>query len=160
MAKLPLDRVEEQNFTVAHICKWADLDKYTFKHPKLPGAYPGKFFLKNVLKLSGMEVSLNKLQPGTQMPFYHKHKENEELYLFIKGNGQFQIDGWVVDVHEGTVIRVAPDGVRAWRNNSSEDLYFIVIQAKAGSLSGEDISDVIGVGHRVEWTDPVYQEKD
>jgi len=160
MAKPPLDKIEGQNFTAAHIGKWDGLDKYTFKHPKLPGEYPGKLFLKNVLKLTGMEVSLNKLPPGTQMPFYHKHKEHEELYLFIKGKGQFQIDGRVVDVREGTVIRVAPDAVRTWRNNSSEDLYFIVIQAKAGSLSGEDISDGIGVGHRVKWPDPGYQEKD
>jgi mannose-6-phosphate isomerase-like protein (cupin superfamily) len=151
MAKLLFDRVEGQNFTVAHVGKWADLDQYTFQHPKLPGTYPGKLFLKNVLKLTGMEVSLNKVPQGTQLPFYHKHQEHEELYLFIKGKGQFQIDGEVVDVREGTVIRVAPDGVRTWRNNSSEDLYFVVIQAKAGSVSKENISDGIGVGHGVEW---------
>ena len=153
MDKLPFEKVEGQKFTVTYIGKWIDLDKYTYKHPKLSGAYTGKVFLKNELKLTGMEVSLNKLPPGTQMPFYHKHKENEELYLFIKGKGQFQIDGEVFDVGEGTVIRVAPDGVRAWRNNSSEDIYFIVIQARAGSLSGGDISDGIGIGHRVDWPD-------
>ena len=91
------------------------------------------------------------------MPFHHKDQEHEELYLFIKGKGQFQIDGEVVDVREGTAIRVAPDGVRIWRNNSSEDLYFAVIQAKAKSLSGEDISDGIGVGNRIEWPEPGYQ---
>jgi len=160
MDKLLFEKVEGQNFTVAHIGKWIDLDKYTFRHTKLPGAYTGKLFLKNELKLTGMEVSLNELPPGNQMPFYHKHKENEEFYLFIKGKGQFQIDGEVVDVREGTVIRVDPDGVRIWRNNSSEHLYFVVIQAKAGSLSGEDISDGIGVGHHVEWPDSGNQEKD
>ncbi len=127
MEKLVFEKIEGQNFTVAHIGKWTYLDKYIFKHPKLPGAFTGKLFLKNELKLTGTEVSLNKLPPGAQIPFYHKHKENEELYLFIKGKGQFQIDGEVVDVREGTVIRVAPDGVRTWRNNSSEDLYCIVI---------------------------------
>ena len=160
MAKQPFDKVEGQNFTVAHIGQWTELDNYTFKHPKLTGAYPGKLFLKNLLKLTGMEVSLNKLPSGTQMPFYHKHQEHEELYLFIKGKGQFQIDGEVVDVREGTTVRVAPEGVRTWRNNSSEDLYFVVIQAKAKSLSGEDISDGIGVGHHVVWPDPGYQKKD
>jgi len=46
-----------------------------------------------------------------------------------------------MDVKEGTVIRVAPEGVRTWRNNSSEGLYFIVIQSKADSYSGKEISD-------------------
>lgn len=154
MAEVTFDKLQGDNFTVAHIGKWADLDRYAFQHPKLPKPYPGKLFLKKELKLTGMEVSLNKLPPGTQMPFYHKHQENEELYLFIKGKGQFQIDGEVVDVHEGTAIRVAPEGVRTWRNNSSEDLYFVVVQAKAQSLSGQDISDGIGVEGRVEWSDP------
>jgi len=154
VAEVTFDKLQGDNFTVAHIGKWADLDRYAFQHPKLPKPYPGKLFLKKELKLTGMEVSLNKLPPGTQMPFYHKHQENEELYLFIKGKGQFQIDGEVVDVHEGTAIRVAPEGVRTWRNNSSEDLYFVVVQAKAQSLSGQDISDGIGVEGRVEWSDP------
>jgi len=154
VTELTFDKLEGDSFTAAHIGKWADLDRYAFQHPKLPKPHPGKLFLKKELKLTGMEVSLNKLPPGTQMPFYHKHQENEELYLFIKGTGQFQIDGEVVDVHEGTAIRVAPEGVRTWRNNSSEDLYFVVIQAKAQSLSGEDISDGIGVEGPVEWPDP------
>ncbi len=160
MAKQLIDKVEGQNFTVAHIGKLADLDEYIFKHPILPGEYSGKLFLKNELKLTGMEVSINKLPPGSQMPFYHKHKENEELYLFIKGKGQFQIDSEVIDIHEGTVIRVAPDGVRIWRNNSSKDLYFIVIQARAGGMSKENISDGIGVKQSVEWPDTESQEKD
>lgn len=145
MDKPKFEKVERRNFAVAHIGKWRELDKYIFNHPKLPGAYTGKLFLKSELELTGMEVSLNKFPPGSEMPFCHRHKENEELYLFIKGNGQFEIDGEVVDVQEGTVIRIAPAGVRTWRNNSSEDLYFIVIQAKAGSLSGKDISDGIEV---------------
>lgn len=153
MSKLSSNRrVEKQNFTLTYIGMFEDLDKYIFEHPNVPST-PGKVFLKNYLKLTGMEVSINKLSPGMKIPFYHKHKENEELYIFIKGKGQFQIDGEIIEVQEGTVIRVSPEGVRAWRNNSSEDLYFIVIQAKTGSLSGENISDGTGVREKLEWPD-------
>jgi mannose-6-phosphate isomerase-like protein (cupin superfamily) len=150
MAGKKLDKVEGRNFTVSHVGNWSELDQYAFKHPNLPHAFPGKLFLKKELKLTGMEVSLNKFPPGASMPFYHKHQEHEELYIFIKGRGQFQIDDEVIDVGEGTVIRVAPDGIRTWRNNSSEDIYYIVIQAKAGSLLGEEISDGIAVKQRIE----------
>jgi mannose-6-phosphate isomerase-like protein (cupin superfamily) len=148
MAGEKLDKVEGRNFTVFHVGNWSELDQYAFNHPNLPNSFPGKLFLKRELKLTGMEVSLNKFPPGASMPFYHKHQEHEELYIFIKGRGQFQIDDEVIDVGEGTVIRVAPDGIRTWRNNSSEDIYYIVIQAKAGSLSGEEISDGIAVKQR------------
>ncbi len=151
MSKLTFNKIEKQNFTVIHIKNFNELDRYIFEHPKVPTMI-GKMFLKNELKLSGMEVSINKLSPGMKMPFYHKHKENEELYIFIKGKGQFQVDGEIINIQEGTVIRVSPEGVRVWRNNSSEDLYFIVIQAKVGSFSGENISDGIGVEGDVAWS--------
>jgi mannose-6-phosphate isomerase-like protein (cupin superfamily) len=151
MAESSLQKREGRNFTVAHLGGWDELDNYTFKHPRIPREYPRKLFLKDELGLTGMEVSLNKMLPGEGMPFYHAHQTNEELYVFLKGKGQFQIDGEVIDVKEGTVIRVAPDGVRAWRNNSSEELYFIVIQTRSDSFSGSNISDGKGAVAPVNW---------
>ena len=75
---------------------------YVFENPKVPTTQ-GKCFLKETMNLTGMEVSLNVLAPGEGIPFYHKHRENEELYIFIKGKGQFQVDGEVFDVVEGSV---------------------------------------------------------
>jgi len=123
---------------------------HIFENSRVP-ATRGKLFLKELLDLTGMEVSLNVLRPGEMIPFYHKHRKNEELYIFIKGRGQFQIDGEIIDVREGSVFRVAPEGVRAYRNHSGENLYFIVIQAKAGSFADVGISDGIGTGSPVEW---------
>jgi mannose-6-phosphate isomerase-like protein (cupin superfamily) len=76
---------------------------------------------------------------------------NEEIYIFIQGNGEFQVDGSVFPVSEGTVVRVDCDGERCWRNNSDEDLYWLVIQARAGSYQGETSEDGIGVEKRVSW---------
>ncbi|MED2962327.1 cupin domain-containing protein, partial [Bacillus thuringiensis] len=100
---------------------------------------------------TGMEVSLNVLPPGISMPFYHKHRENEELYIFVKGEGQFKIDDEILEIKEGTVIRVAQEGERIWRNNSSESLYFICIQAMANTLEESNIEDGIRLDKSVEW---------
>lgn len=151
MSRTGLETMEGENFTAAHVGPWERLDEYVFTNPKLPGEYPGKLFLKKELGLTALEVSFNKLAPGGEIPFYHKHHTNEELYIFIGGEGQFQIDGEVIDVREGTVIRVSPEGERAWRNNSTETLCFIVIQSRAGSLDGEQISDGKGVPGTVRW---------
>lgn len=148
--KLTIKKIEKQHFTAIQLESFEELDNYIFEHPKVP-ATPGKLFLKNELKLSGMEASINKLPPGMKIPFYHKHRENEELYIFIKGQGQFQVDGEIINVKEGTAIRVSPGGVRAWRNNSSEDLYFIVVQAKVNSYPGESITDGVGVEGYIAW---------
>lgn len=111
----------------------------------------GKYFLKDRLGLTGMEVSLNQLPEGGSIPFYHTHRENEELYLFTGGRGQFQVDGQIFDVKEGTVIRVSPEGERTLRNNGTGDLYFIVIQAQAGSLRQWVATDGVILDRPVTW---------
>ncbi|HEU5280470.1 MAG TPA: cupin domain-containing protein [Gammaproteobacteria bacterium] len=133
------------NFSFIDFGPFEKMDQYSFKHPKLPEDVAGKQFLKGELDLTGMEVSLNKFPAGTSMPFSHKHRENEEFYIFLKGKGEFCVDGDWFDVQEGSAIRVAPKGVRTWRSSSSEELLFIVIQAKAGSFEGDSIQDGIPV---------------
>lgn len=109
---------------------------------QLPGLdLPGKQFLKDKLKLTGCEMSINSLKPGTGMPFYHTHQQNEEVYIFIKGKGQMQVDGEVIEVQEGTIVRVAPNDLRTWRNNSKEPLLYIVVQMKENSLNQYGLGD-------------------
>lgn len=133
------------NFSFIDFGPLEKVDQYFFKHPKLTEEVAGKQFLKEELGLTSMEVSLNKFPAGTSMPFSHKHRENEELYLFLKGKGEFCVDGECFEVQEGSAIRVAPNGVRTWRSSSSEELLFIVIQAKAGTLEEGSIQDGIPV---------------
>lgn len=137
------------NFSSLDLGALEDLTQYSFKHPLVPFTVEGKKFLRDELSLTGMEVSIQKLAPHAKVPFYHRHRKNEELYLFLRGTGEFQIDGEIVPVREGTVIRVAPEGVRTWWNNSDEALYYIVIQAKANSIAGSDISDGMEVKQHV-----------
>lgn len=152
MGTTELDIVKGENFSGTQVGALNELDNYQFFHPLGKGrGFPGKLFLKEPLAMTGMEVSMNKLPAGQSVPFYHQHREHEELYIFLRGKGQFLVDGKVIDVREGSVIRVAPEGVRTWRNDSREDLYYIVIQAKAGSLSANEIEDGVVLPEKVSW---------
>ena len=106
--------------------------RFQFRAPGLPPKM--KQFLKEPLQLTSMEVSLDLLVPGEDMPFVHFHKEHEELYLFLSGEGEFQANGELLPVRAGTCIRCAPEVRRTWRNTGETDLVFLVIQAKDGSL--------------------------
>ena len=140
------------NFTAIDVGPLAQLDQYTFKHPVLPRETDGKVFLNQLLGLTSSEISIDKLPPRTSMPFYHTHRLNEEIYIFLKGEGEFQIDGKVFQVGEGTVVRVAQEGERCWRNTSeTEDLYYVVVQARAGAYEGNTVVDGVGVQKRVSW---------
>lgn len=139
-----------KNYSAAETGALRDLGQHAHPHPKL-GPIPGKLFLKELLGLTGMEVSLGKMGPGASLPFFHRHREHEELYLFVGGKGQFYVDDDVIEVGEGSVVRVAPEGARTWRNNSTEPLYYICIQAAAGTVRGDATSDGMGVDKPVAW---------
>ena len=154
MSATQLEVIHGENFSGSHIGTLGDLDHYLFFHPQGKGrGYPGKLFLKEALTLNSMEVSINKLGVGQGMPFNHTHTAHEELYIFLKGRGQFQVDGTVIDVQEGSVIRVSPQGVRTWRNHSQEDLYYIVIQALEGSMVEGTIEDGVRCEEPPHWPD-------
>lgn len=141
-----------KNFSVVEIGPVDGWKSYTAKIKALPGVeVPGKLFLNQIIGLTGMEVSVNFLPAGAGVPFYHKHHLHEELYLFLKGRGQFQIDEKIIEIHEGTTLRVSPDGERTWRNNSKEDLFYIVIQATEFSIAADGTEDGYSIQRKVVW---------
>jgi len=140
------------HFSVADIGAVDLWKNYTAKIKALPGVdVPGKLFLNSILGLNGMEVSVNCLRAGCAMPFYHKHHRHEELYLFLRGRGQFQVDGIVIEIQEGTALRVSPEGERTWRNNSHEDLFYLVIQATENSIIADGTEDGYSNQRNVVW---------
>ncbi len=137
------------NFCAVNVGKLSNLDTYKLDLPNR--TVSGKLFIKQFLGFTGMQISLNKLPAGISVPFYHAHKENEEAYVFIGGEGQMQIDGNTFDVSEGSIVRVSPAGMRTIRNNSSKELYYLCIQAKDGSLNLETLEDGIRSDSKVTW---------
>lgn len=110
----------------------------------------GKFMLGEELGLTGCEVSLNRLPAGKGMPFVHAHQRNEELYIVVRGNGTFYVDGTEFPISEGSVIRVDPAGERAWKAGT-EDLYFVCIQSERGSLQQSTRDDGIILETKTSW---------
>jgi len=140
-----------ENFTAAELGPMASLGRYVYTLPSAPVSMEGKVFLNQLLGLTSAEISVNKMPPGQGMPFYHKHKLNEEVYLFLGGQGEFQIDGETFPVREGSVVRVARGGERCWRNSGPADLVYIVIQAREGSYEGHTTQDGVSVVKAVSW---------
>ena len=112
--------------------------------------FHGKYLIGADMGLTGCEVSLNRLPAGKGMPFVHAHRRNEELYIVLRGKGVFHVDGEEFPVQEGSLVRVAPEGGRAFKAGD-EDLYFICIQAEAGSLTQATKEDGIRLETKASW---------
>jgi mannose-6-phosphate isomerase-like protein (cupin superfamily) len=139
------------NFSAIDLGPLAELDAYKLEVPAMKREVRGKLFIRELLSMTGMEVSMNKLPAGASIPFYHQHKENEEAYIFVGGSGQMQVDGDTFDVQEGSIVRVGTAGSRVLRNTSTEPLYYICVQARENSLNQATIEDGIKSDASVNW---------
>lgn len=139
--------IQEKNYSAEHTGPFETLLQRDFM------GFHGKYFIGENLGLTGCEVSLNRLPAGKGMPFVHAHKKNEELYIVLRGNGTFFVDGEEFPIQEGSLVRVAPAGERAFKAGS-EDLYFICIQAEAGSLTQATLEDGIRLATTTSWITP------
>lgn len=122
------------NYTVANAGPVAELQPGNLAEPDV------KQFLGENLGLTGCEASITRLAPGMPSKFVHAHKRNEELYIVLRGSGLFYVDGDEFPVVEGSVVRVAPDGVRAMVAGDA-GLNVICIQTETGSLTGATHED-------------------
>ncbi len=146
MSRHPQNLLQTAALTAAgfgHPGQWRE---FVQDHPSR-GKVEGKTFLGQVLGLTGMEVSFGSMLPGESMPFLHAHKQNEELYVILSGQGEMQVDGDRIPLAAGTAVRIAPAGMRAWRATGTEPMAYLVVQAKAGSLEQATGNDgVLGQG--------------
>ena len=126
---MSLQKISEgSNYTAVNVGPASKIDQYVFE---LPGQkMQGKVFLGKELHLTGSEISYASIPPGVQLPFFHSHKENEEVYIVIKGSGEYQIDDTVFPIEEGSVIRVGTGASRGYKNTGTEPLVVICIQTK------------------------------
>jgi uncharacterized cupin superfamily protein len=59
-------------------------------------------------------VSLQIVKPGKRHAFAHRHKDAEEIYVVLSGEGRVKLDDEVVDVRPLDAIRIAPAVTRAF----------------------------------------------
>ena len=132
---------ENKNFTAVNVGKLSLLSETA----------NGKAFLKDATKATGAEISLSILPAKTDLPSFHSHKQNEETYIILSGAGKFQVDDDWFDISEGSIVRVAPDGIRGMTNTSDEQMIYVVVQSKAGSIEQYSMGDGVIVEATPRW---------
>jgi mannose-6-phosphate isomerase-like protein (cupin superfamily) len=69
-------------------------------------------FAREPLELERSGVSYVRVAPGERMPFGHRHKEQEEVYVVIAGSGRIKLDDEIVDLRRWDALRIARDTMR------------------------------------------------
>lgn len=142
--------VSKKNVTAVDFGKFENLGEYTLElGPEVK--IPGKVFGGAATGATGGDFSFQSFAPGAETGFLHTHKNHEELYFFLSGSGEFQVDGEVFAVAEGSVVRVAPEGRRSVRNNGTEPLVMLCVQYRGNTFTEEDAGDADILADKVVW---------
>jgi mannose-6-phosphate isomerase-like protein (cupin superfamily) len=107
---------------------------YYEKEPRLTTSHNGNGLLKDVVLFSENDFQTNLrffrymvLPAGTSIGF-HKHGDNEELYVILKGNGLMKVNDEEIQVKSGDVIVNQPFDSHGLVNNSDSDLEILVFE--------------------------------
>lgn len=69
-------------------------------------------FATKPLGLTTSGLGLQKVLPGRTIPFTHRHKVQEEVFIVVAGSGVIHLDDDAVQLAQWDAVRVAPSVVR------------------------------------------------
>jgi mannose-6-phosphate isomerase-like protein (cupin superfamily) len=72
-------------------------------------------FGRGPIESEHLGVSYFRYGPGYRSAIGHRHREQEEAYVVIRGSGTAKLDDEIVELRQWDVLRVAPRTTRAFQ---------------------------------------------
>ncbi len=94
-----------------------------------------------VLGLEQSGLCHQRVPPNTRFSYGHTHKQQEELYVVVRGSGQMKLDDEVVPLTEWDAVRVPPG---TWRGYEAGPDGLELLVFGAPSLGADPRGDVEG----------------
>jgi len=70
-------------------------------------------FLRNDLGCEQCGVTYLRLAPGFRVPFGHRHKVQEEVYVLVSGSARIKVEDEIRELEPWTAVRLSKDTTRA-----------------------------------------------
>jgi mannose-6-phosphate isomerase-like protein (cupin superfamily) len=80
------------------------------------------------LELEGFGVSYQRIAPNYRVPFTHRHKQQEEVYVVVNGGGRAKLGDDLVELKQWDALRVPKDTTRGFEAGP-DGMEFIAIGA-------------------------------
>ena len=88
-------------------------------------------FARNPLELEKFGFSYQALTPNFRQGFAHKHANQEEAYLVLRGSGRIKVEDDIVDLKQWDAIRI-PAGVTRQMEAGGDGMEILAIGAPEG----------------------------
>jgi mannose-6-phosphate isomerase-like protein (cupin superfamily) len=100
------------------------------------------------LALEKAALSYQYVPPHYRFPYGHTHKEQEEVYVVVRGSGRMKLDDEIVELREWDAVRVPPG---LWRSYEAGPQGLEILVIGAPNLGDDPRDDVDG--QRDWWAD-------
>lgn len=100
-------------------------------------------FAAGDLDLEQSGLSYQRLAPGFRQPFGHRHKTQEEIYVFLRGSGRAKLDDEIIDVKTLDALRVPAETARCFEGGP-EGLELVAFGAPSTSPAMADVEQLPG----------------
>ena len=93
------------------------------------------------LEMENAGVSYIRIAPGFRIPFGHKHKNQEEVYVLVSGNARIKIEDEVRELRQWDAVRLHRDTVRGFEAGDQGAEFLAIGAPNTGPGDAEVIDD-------------------
>jgi len=98
-------------------------------------------FARRALGATKVGISYQRLQPNARLPFAHRHKNQEEIYVVLSGSGRAKVEDEVVELRQWDALRVDKETVRGFASGP-DGMELLAIGAPVGEENDAEMVDV------------------
>ena len=93
------------------------------------------------LEMENAGLSYMRIAPGFRIPFGHKHKNQEEVYVLVSGSAKIKIEDEVRDMKQWDAVRLHRDTVRGFEGGDEGAELIVIGAPNTGPGDAEVIQD-------------------
>jgi quercetin dioxygenase-like cupin family protein len=97
-------------------------------------------FARVPLEADLVGITYERLAPNFRLPWGHKHKTQEEVFVVVNGSARANLDGEVRELKQWDALRVHKDTMRSFEAGP-EGAEIIVVGAPGGPGDAETVQD-------------------
>jgi mannose-6-phosphate isomerase-like protein (cupin superfamily) len=126
-------------FTVVNLKEVEDQAPGFGLSPNLEARFAGQ-----ALGLERSGVSYQRLAPGFRLPWGHRQRSQEEVYVLVGGSARAKLDGEVVELRAWDALRVPPETMRSFEAGPEGCELLAFGAPKTGTSVADDVETTWG----------------
>jgi uncharacterized cupin superfamily protein len=71
-------------------------------------------FASQALELEHAGLSYQRVAPGVRIPFGHRHRRQDEIYVVVEGSGRVKLEDEIVELNRWDAVRVSAETARGF----------------------------------------------